>query len=137
MVGKINSRVPRRGKSVAFALFGILIGHSLLHVGPGYYMFQDWVYEVINSKDDQDYFLPFLVKSSIPLHAGSSGVIEFLNKLDEIKSQDELDDLLDKNIQLVNCSQWDPTTEILYDELAQKRIAQIRMIRKCLQISGF
>ena len=100
-------------------------------------MFQDWVYQVINGKDDQDYFLPFLVKSSIPLHAGSSGVIEFLNKLDEIKSQDELDGLLDKNIQLVNCSQWDPTTEILYDELAQKRIAQIRMIRKCLQISGF
>ena len=54
MVGKSNSRVPRRGESVAFVLFGILIGHSLLHGGPGYYMFQDWMYEVINDKDDQD-----------------------------------------------------------------------------------
>ena len=43
------------GESVAFALFGILIGHSLLHGGPGYYMFQDWLYEVINGKDDKDY----------------------------------------------------------------------------------
>ena len=86
---------------------------------------------------------------SVHLHAGSSGVIEFLNELDEIKTQDELDDLVDKNMQLINCSQWDPTkpitisnltylgTEILYDELVQKRIAQIRMIREGLQISGF
>ena len=44
---------------------------------------------VINGKDNQDYLLPFLAKSSIPLHARSSGVIEFLNKLDEIKIQDE------------------------------------------------
>ena len=51
MVGKSNSRVPRRGESAAFVLFGILIGHSLLHGGPGYYMFQDWMYEVINGKD--------------------------------------------------------------------------------------
>ena len=123
--------------------------HSLLYGGPGYYMFQDWVFEVINGKDDQDYLLPFLTKSSIPLHAGSSSVIEFLNKLDEVKTQDELDDIADKNIQLINCSQWDPTkpitisnkaylgTEILYDELVRKRIAQIRMIREGLQISGF
>ena len=112
-------------------------------------MFQDWVYELINSKDDQDYLLPFLTKSSMPLHAGSSGVIEFLNKLDEVKTQDELDDVVDKTIQLINCSQLDPTktikiskkaylgTEILYDELVRKRIAQIRMIREGLQISGF
>ena len=75
MVGKINSRVPRRGENVAFVLFGILIGHSLLHGGPGYYMFQDWLYEVINGKDDQNYLLPFLTKSGIPLHAESSGVL--------------------------------------------------------------
>ena len=55
MVGESNSRVPRRDESVAFVLFEILIGHSLLHGGPGYYMFQDWVYEVINGKDDKDY----------------------------------------------------------------------------------
>ena len=144
MVGESNSRVPRKGESVTFVLFGILIGHSPLHSGPGYYMFQDWVYELINSKDDQDYLLPFLTKSSMPLHAGSSGVIEFLNKLDEVKTQDELDDVVDKNIQLINCSQLDPTktikiskkaylgTEILYDELVRKRIAQIRMIREGL-----
>ena len=112
-------------------------------------MFQDWVFEVINGKDGQDYLLPFLTKSSIPLHAGSSSIIEFLNKLDEVKTQDGLDDMVDKNIQLINCSQWDPTkpitisnkaylgTEILYDELVRKRIAQIRMIREGLQISGF
>ena len=94
------------------------------------------MYEVINGKDDHDYFLPFLAKSSIPLHVGSSGVIEFLNKLGEVKTQDELDDLVDKNIQLINCSQWDPTkpitifnkaylgTDILYNELVRKRISQ-------------
>ena len=148
VVGEINLHVTRRGERVAFVLFGILIGHSLLHGGPGYCMFQDWVYEVINGKDDLDYLLPFLAKSSIPLHAGPSGVIEFLKNLDEIKTQDELDDLVDKNIHLINCSQWDPTkpitisnkaylgTEILYDELVRKRIAQIRMIRGGLQISG-
>ena len=89
MVGESNSRVPTRGESVAFVLFEILIGHSLLHGDPGYYMFQDWVYEVINGKDDQGYLLPFLGKSSIPLHAGSNGVIEVLNKLGEVKTQDE------------------------------------------------
>ena len=82
------------------------------------------MYEVING---EEHLLPFFAKSSIPLHAGSSGVIGFLNKLDEIKTQDELDDVMDKSIQL-NCSQWDPTkpvtisnkahlgAEILYDK---------------------
>ena len=97
--------------------------------------FQDWVYEVINGNDHHDYFLPFLTKSGIPQHAGSSGVIVFLNKLDESKTQDELDDIVDKNIQLMNCSQWDPTksittsnkaylgTDILYNKLVRKRIS--------------
>ena len=40
MLGESNSRVPRRNESVAFALYGILIGHSLLHSGSGYYMFK-------------------------------------------------------------------------------------------------
>ena len=149
MVGESNSHVPRRGESVAFVLFGILIGLSLLHSGSRYYMFQDWMYEVINDKDDQDHLLLFLAKSSIPLHAGSSGAMKFLNKLDKVKTQNELDDLVDKNIQLINCSHWDPTkpiaisnkaylgTEIAYDELVRKRIAQIRMIPEDLQISGF
>ena len=38
MVGESNSRVSRSGESVAFVLFGILIGHSFLHGGPGYYV---------------------------------------------------------------------------------------------------
>ena len=80
-----NSRVPRRGESIAFELFGILIGQSLSHGDPGYYIFKDWVYEVINGKDD---LLPFLPKSSIPLPAGSSEAVEFLNKLDEVETQD-------------------------------------------------
>ena len=80
-----NSRVPRRGESIAFELFGILIGQSLSHGDPGYYIFKDWVYEVINGKDD---LLPFLAKSSIPLPAGSSEAVEFLNKLDEVETQD-------------------------------------------------
>ena len=91
------------------------------------------MYEAINGKDDQNYILLFLGKSSIPLHAGSSGVKEFLNKLDEVKTQHELDDLVDKNIQLINCSQWDSTKPITIsdnaylgsetpcDELVQKR----------------
>ena len=41
MVGEVNSRVPRTGESAAFVLFWILIGQSLLHGGPVYYMFQD------------------------------------------------------------------------------------------------
>ena len=80
-----NSRASRRGESIAFELFGILIGQSLLHGGPGSCIFQDWVYEVINGKDD---LLPFLAKSSIPLPAGSSEAIEFLKKLDEVETQD-------------------------------------------------
>ena len=80
-----NSRVPRRGESIAFELFGILIGQSLSHGDPGYHIFKDWVYEVINGKDD---LLPFLAKSSIPLPAGSSEAVEFLNKLDEVETQD-------------------------------------------------
>ena len=82
------------------------------------------MYEVING---EEHLLPFFFFCSIPLHAGSSGVIGFLNKLDETKTQDELDDVMDKSIQL-NCSQWDPTkpvtisnkahlgAEILYDK---------------------
>ena len=85
MMTESNSLVPRTGESTTFELFGILIGQSLLHSDPGYYIFQDWVYEVINGKDD---LLPFLAKSSIPLPAGSSEAIEFLNKLDEVETQD-------------------------------------------------
>ena len=74
MMTESNSLVPRRGESITPG-----------SITPGYYIFQDWVYEVINGKDD---LLPFFAKSSIPLPAGSSEAIEFLNKLDEVETQD-------------------------------------------------
>ena len=64
-------------------------------------------------------------------------------------NQDMLDEIIDKNIQVVNCSQWDPTvlitmpnknafvSEVMVYQLINKRSDQIKSIRKGLQIADF
>ena len=149
MVGEENLRVPQRGDSINFKIFGTFLGHSLLQGGPGYYFFQKWVYQYITGCHDNDSLLNFISKSDIPLHAGSSDILNLLDALDAASSQEQLNKIVDENLQIINCSQWDPTCaitiktkpfliqELLLDELVRKRSHQIGGIVEGLKISGF
>ena len=47
----------------------------MLHGGPGFYRFQPWVYDCIVGNNEQDHLIKYLSKEDIPLHAGSSDLV--------------------------------------------------------------
>ena len=105
--GSYPKLLPRRGDSNNFLIFGMALGHTLRHGGPGVYGFQPWVYELIRELDETDeQIMTLITKHDIPKHAGSIDLIELTNKLDNGQSQEELDDIVDKFIQIINCSRW-------------------------------
>ena len=136
--------MPRRGDSINFVILGLVIGHSLLQGGPGFYRFHPLVYNCIIGKDDTEFLMKFISKDLIPLNASTQGIISFITKLDAALSQSEIDEIIDEYEQTLNCSQWDPTvkvtisnkhhlvTELIFDELVRKITAQIKSIRQGL-----
>ena len=110
------------------------LGHLFRHGGPGVYGFQSWVYELIRGLDETDeQIMTLITKHDIPKHAGAINLIELINKLDNAQSRKELDYIVDKFIQIINRSRWEPTVAItlsnknlliyklVYDEVARKR----------------
>ena len=146
--GDYPNLVPRRGDSINFLIFGIVLGHSILHGGPGFYALQPWVFEVIAGFDKPEHLMTLVTKDDIPLHAGSSNLLEFIKQLDYVKTKEELDIVVDKYMQIINCSRWDQTAtitlgnkslllwELVYEELVLKRRSQIKSIQEGLEISG-
>lgn len=47
----------------------------------------------------------------IPRHAGSTGLLDFVNALDNATSQKELDEIVDKYILILNFSRWDQSVQ--------------------------
>lgn len=79
------------------------LGHSLRCDGPGVYGFQPWAYELIRGSDEIDEkIMTLITKHDIPKHAGAIDLIELINKLDNAQSQEELDNIVDKFIQIIN-----------------------------------
>jgi len=128
----------------------MVIAHSMLHKGPGFYGFQNWVYESIAGKSDPEQHLMTLInKSLLPQNASSSNLLDFIESLDEVNIKEDLDSLVDKYIKVINCSRWDPTKEITlknrdvllaqlpYEELVYKRQAQLQAIRDGLNNVGY
>ena len=126
------------------------LGHSWRNGGPGVYGFQPWVYELIRGLDETDeQIMTLITKHDIPKHAGAIDLIELINKLDNAQSQGELDNIVDKFIQIINCSRREPTVtitlsnknlliyELVYDEVVRKRRSQVKSITEGLQVSGF
>ena len=144
-----NGRFPRKGDSFNYKIFGIVLGHSLLHGGPGFYHFHPWVFQVFIGVEDSDELLLLINKEDIPRNAGSDELIEFIVKLDVSDTQEEVDAVIDKHLQILNCSRWDPSTsvtlknknllvsELVLDEVVRKRMNQVKSIREGLQMSGF
>ena len=140
--------VPRRADSVNFLILGLVIGHSLLHGGPGFYVFQGWVYESISGRTDPEHLMILINKDLIPKHAGSANLLKLIDALDSTKSQEDLDNTTDEHMEIINCSRWDPTkritlenkgvllAELLFDELIRKRQSQIQSIREGMQAVG-
>ena len=74
------------------------LGHSLRGGG-----FQPWVYELFRGSDEIDEkIMTLITKHDIPKHAGAIDLIELINKLDNAQSQEELDNIVDKFIQIIN-----------------------------------
>lgn len=46
--------------------------------------------------------MTLITKHDIPKHAGAIDLIELINKLDNAQSQEELDNIVDKFIQIIN-----------------------------------
>ena len=110
--GEYPDLIPRRADSMNFLVFGIVVGHSLLHGGPGIHWLQSWVYEIIAGRNDSESLMTMINKGLIPRHAGSENLLKFISELDESKNQEELGNIIDKYIQILNCSRWDPTTQV-------------------------
>ena len=93
--------------------------------------------------------MPLITKYGIPKHADAINLIELINKLDNAQSQEELNNIVEKFMQIINCSRWKPTVtitlndkdlliyELVYDEVDRKRRSQVKLITEGLQISGF
>ena len=127
-----------------------MIGHSLLHHGPAFGAMAPWVYDVICGNESFEHIITLMDKDMIPRNAANATAIEFIEKLDNCASEEEVDTLLDKPefMQVVNSSQWDPTecitlkvrekliTELIYDEIVRKTREQIK-IKEDLQVVNF
>jgi len=149
MEGPPGQRVPRKADPFLFTIFGLFLGHSLLHKGPGYYSFQPWIYDVLLGKDNEDDLIKLASKSLIPINSASINVVEFVDQLDNVQDESSLGILVDSNIQLVNCSQWDPTcavtmknksflgSELVYNELIRKRLHTLKGLSDGLKMIGF
>ena len=126
----------------------MVIGQSLLHGGPGFYVFQDWVYESILGRDAPGDLMPIINKDLIPKHAGSANLLKLIDALDFAETQEDLNAATDEHIEIINCSRWDPTKtitlenkgvllgELMYDELIRKRQSQIQSIQEGLKAVG-
>ena len=104
--------IPRRGDSINYTIFGMAVSHSILNGGPGCYFLQPWFYEAIAGEDDQEKLLEQMTVEDIPLNSSSSNLVDFLKNIDLIKTQEEIDKIVDENIQILNSSTWDPTVQI-------------------------
>lgn len=146
--GEVPLMVPRRSDSITYLILGMAIGHSVLHGGPGFHCFQPWVYDLIVGMDF-DQIINQINIEDIPRHAGSTGLLDFVNALDNATSQKELDEIVDKYILILNFSRWDQSvavttanrhsliSELLMDELIRKRQSQIKSIQEGLDLTGF
>lgn len=147
--GEYPKMIPRRTDSINYILFGVVLGHSILHGGPGFYGFQEWVYEAISGNNSSEALTPYLSKDLIPLHAGSAKLLKFIEELDASSAEKDVDDTVGRYLDIINCSCWDPTkpitisnrailqTELIYEELVRKRISQIQSIREGFRLIGF
>ena len=48
----------------------------------------------------------------IPLNSSSSNPVDFLKDMDLIKTQEEINKIVNENKQIFNSSTWDPTVQI-------------------------
>ena len=127
--------IPGRGDSISYTIFGMVVSHSILNGGPGWYFLQPWFYEAIAGEDDQEKLPEQMTVEDIPLNSSSSNLVDFLKNMNLIKTQEEIGEIVDENIQILNSSTWDPTVQItienkdllisklIFDELFLKRKA--------------
>ena len=139
--------IPRRGDSIKYTIFGMVVSHSIRNGGPGCYFLQPWFYEAIAGEDDQEKLLEQMTVEDIPLNSSSSNLVDFFENMDLIKVQEEIDEIVDENIQILNSSTWDPTVQItienkdllisklIFDELFLKRRSQLKSICEELELS--
>uniref|UniRef100_A0A7M5XKK5 HECT domain-containing protein n=1 Tax=Clytia hemisphaerica TaxID=252671 RepID=A0A7M5XKK5_9CNID len=142
------SLIPRKSDSVNFIILGLAIAHSVLHGGPGFYQFQAWVYQILVGNDDPENLMTFIDKKLIVKSASSVNLLKFIDQLQAANTKSELDEVVDKFIEIINCSRWESSTEItlknkgvllaqlVYDELIYRRQTPIQSIREGLKITG-
>ena len=116
--------------------------------GPGCYFLQPWFYEAIAGEDDQEKLLEQVTVEYISLNSSSSNLGDVLKNMDLIKTQEEIDEIVDENVQILNSSTCDPTVQItienkdllisklFFDELFLKRRNQLKSICEGLELSG-
>ena len=105
-------RIPRRGDSINHTIFGMVVSHSILNGRPECFFLQLWFYEAIAGEDDQEKLLEQMTFDDIPLNSSSSNPVDFLKDIDLIKTQEEINKIVNENKQIFNSSTWDPTVQI-------------------------
>ena len=135
--------IPRWGDSINYTIFGMVASNSILNCGPVCYFLQQWFYEATTDENDQEKLLDEMTLEDIPLNSSSSTLVDFLKNMDLIKTQEEIDKIVDQNIQILNSSTWDPTVQkywkliskVIFDELFLKRNSQLKSICERLELS--
>ena len=89
----------------------MVASNSVLNCGPVCYFLQQWFYEATADENDQEKLLDEMTLEDIPLNSSSSTLVDFLKNMDLIKTQEEIDKIVDQNIQILNSSTWDPTVQ--------------------------
>ena len=96
---------------------------------------QPWFYEAIAGEDNREKLLEQMTVEDIPLNSSSSHLVDFLKNMDLIRTQEEIYENIDENIQILNFSTWDPTVQttienkdlliskLIFDKLFLKRRA--------------
>lgn len=92
--------------------------------------------------------MTLISKGDIPVNAGTAELVDFIEKLDVVSSQTEIDAAVDQHMKILNCSQWDPLVsvtmknkslliaELIYEETVRKRLPPINSICEGLKLTG-
>ena len=106
--GKVDRVIPIKDstKLMLFRIAGMVLGHSLLHHGPGFPVLCPAVYYYLVGKSED--VAIHLNKEDIPLTAGSEAMVNLIRELDECETADDLSNCLtDQHVwDLISACHW-------------------------------
>ena len=92
--GESTSRLPRKScdNITLFKIAGMLICHSVMQKGPTFAVFPEWFFDIICSGDPVSAIESVSI-DDVPINAASSNLRSLIQKLDEAKTYEEIDQI--------------------------------------------